>query len=105
MRAAKGMKIRSSLSDSRLTTLSSNLRRSAFHCLRQQADTLQHELEKEVRSHAVLVGSHVINNLRAELDTLCQKMAKDINAQQQENTGDVRARREEKCEDEPVKQQ
>ena len=82
--------------------------------VRQQADTLQHELEKEVKSHAdtVLVGSQVINNLRAELDTLCQKMAKGINVKQQETTGDVRARREEKCkeepmecEDEPVEQQ
>ena len=75
--------------------LSSNLRRSAFHCLRSAKDT------KLMSS----LSLHMINNLRAELDTLCQKMAKDINAQQQENTGDVRARREEKCEDEPVKQQ
>ena len=66
--------------------------------VRQQADTLQRELEKEVKSHAdtVLVGSHVINNLRAELDTVCQKMAKEINVQQQETTSDVRVRQEEK---------
>ena len=32
-------------------------------------------------------------------------MAKEISVRQQETTGDVRARREEKCEDEPVEQQ
>ena len=75
-----------------------------FITVRQQANTLQHKLEKEVRSHAdtVLVGSHVIINLRVELDTLCQKMAKKISVWQQETTGDVRTRREEKCEEEPM---
>ena len=65
-----------------------------FITVRQQANTLQHKLEKEVRSHAdtVLVGSHVIINLRVELDTLCQKMAKKISVWQQETTGDVRTR-------------
>lgn len=72
--------------------------------VRQQADTLQRELEKEVKAHAdtVLVASHVINNLRAVLDTLCQNMAKEISVQPQEITGDARARREEKCEEEPM---
>ena len=54
--------------------------------VRQQADTLQQELEEEVKSHAdtVLNNLQMISHLRAEQDDLCHRMTKEINDLQQD---------------------
>lgn len=52
--------------------------------VRQQADTLQRELDKATKSPAntMLEGWHVINSLRAELDAIRQNMTEDSSKQQ-----------------------
>ena len=53
--------------------------------VRQQAESLQRELEKEVKAHAdaVLKDLQVITNLKAEQDDLRHKMTEEINNLQQ----------------------
>ncbi|KAG8004660.1 hypothetical protein GBF38_009014 [Nibea albiflora] len=53
--------------------------------VRQQADTLQCELEKEIKSHAVSLSEslHLIQNLKAEQEAVHEKMAEEMTVLQQ----------------------
>ena len=53
--------------------------------VRQQAESLQQELEKEVKAHAdtVLKGLQVFTNMKAEQDDLRHRMTEEINNIQQ----------------------
>ena len=53
--------------------------------VRQQANTLQRGLQKEVKSpvNTVSEDCHVINNLKAEQDAIHEKMGEEVNVLQQ----------------------
>ena len=53
--------------------------------VRQQAESLQRELEREVKAHAdtVLKGLQVFTNMKAEQDDLRHRMTEEINNIQQ----------------------
>ena len=60
---------------------------TGVNTVRQQADTLQQELETEVKSHSdtVLKGLQMITNLSTEQDDLHHRMTEEINKVQQNN--------------------
>ena len=60
---------------------------TGVNTVRQQADTLQQELETDVKSHSdtVVKGLQMITNLSTEQDDLHHRMTEEINKVQQNN--------------------